>query len=270
MADFFYRLPLWLSTILVLGVAVAIGLGSSVGLRKVFRVSTTAEEREVGTNLMQVVAAYIGIMIAFAGVQVWQDFADAQSAVFRESATAAELYRDLTAYGPETADARSKLRNYVGSIVSDEWPLLEKGGRSAVTDARLADLFAQLAKIRPGDDRDSAIFSESFAKLNDLVELRRERLIDSRSGIPSILWAVALVGSLLTVAYASAFSPTRYNMVMTSGVSLSLGMMFLFILVVDKPFRGDFSVSSQEMAQLSQTFDQLDRRFSSQWVKRSH
>jgi hypothetical protein len=194
-------------------------------------------------------------------VQVWQDFADAQSAVFREGATAAELYRDLTAYGPRTVPVRAAVRNYTASIVRDEWPLLEHGKKSAVTEARLADIFAEFASLQPSDDRDSAIYSEAFSKLNDLVELRRERLIDSRSGIPAILWAVALVGSLLTVAYASAFSPTRYNMVMTSGVSLSLGMMLLFILVVDKPFRGDFSVSSEELSQLSNTFDALDRRF---------
>ncbi|MGE5562084.1 MAG: DUF4239 domain-containing protein [Bacillota bacterium] len=262
MTDFFYRLPIWASAILVLGVSVAIGLGSSVGLRRIFRLRTTAEEREVGTNLMQVVAAYIGIMIAFAGVQVWQDFADAQEAVFRESATAAELYRDLTAYGPETLAARSALRAYVDSVLDDEWPLLEKGRKSSVTEARLADLFAQFAKIRPQDNRDSAMYSEAFSKLNDLVGLRRERLIDSRSGIPGILWAVALVGSLLTVAYASAFSSTRYNVAMTAGVSLSLGMMLLFILVVDKPFRGDFSVSNEELSQLPQAFDALDRHFS--------
>ena len=105
MTDFFYSLPIWQSTILVLGAALAIGLGSSLGLRALFRIRPTNEEKEIAFNLMQVAAAYVGIMIAFAGVQAWQDFADAQGAVSHEAATAAELYQDLSIYGPETRAA---------------------------------------------------------------------------------------------------------------------------------------------------------------------
>ena len=79
MTAFFYNMPIWLSTLLVLGLAVAIGLGSSVGLRAFFRLKTTNDEQEIAVNLMQVVAAYIGIMLAFSGVAVWQNFADAES-----------------------------------------------------------------------------------------------------------------------------------------------------------------------------------------------
>ena len=257
--DFFYALPIWLSTILILALALAVGLGSSVGVRRLLRIESTAEEREVAINLMQVVAAYIGIMIAFAGVQVWQDFQDAHAAVSHESATAAELYRDLTTYGQESAAARGQLRRYLASIVDDEWPLLAREQKSAETDEALADLFMEFGKIRPQDDRDSAFYSEALSKLNDLVEMRRKRLIASRAGIPVLLWMVGLVGSLLTMAYASAFSPTRYNVMMISGVSLTLGLVFLFILVVDKPFKGEFSVGSDELVQLFPTFDSLDR-----------
>ena len=46
---------------------------------------------------------------------------------------------------------------------------------------------------------------------------------------------------------------------MIAGISLALGLMFLFIIVVDRPFMGNFSVTSAELAQLSQKFDSLDR-----------
>src|SRR4029450_9916469 len=101
MTDFFYSLPIWLATILVLGAALVIGLGRSLGLRVLFRLKPSDEEREIAINLMQVVAAYIGIMIAFAGVLVWQDFRDAENAVHEEAASAAQLYRSLTTYGDE-------------------------------------------------------------------------------------------------------------------------------------------------------------------------
>jgi hypothetical protein len=260
MTDFYYSLPLWLATILVLGTALAIGLGSSLGLRAIFRLKTTEQETHIAITMMQVVAAYIGILLAFAGVEVWQDFQDAETAVHQEAATGSELYRDLTTYGPETQPIRNELRTYVATIVHDEWPMLQEGqGGSPKTEAALADLFEEFGKLRPKDERDGAIYSESFSKLNNLVVLRRNRLIDSQTGIPFILWMVGLVGSVLTVSYASSFARGRYNLMMIAGISLTMGLIFLFILTVDNPFKGKFSVSNAEMQQLSVVFDRLDK-----------
>jgi hypothetical protein len=46
---------------------------------------------------------------------------------------------------------------------------------------------------------------------------------------------------------------------MISGVSISLGLVFLFILTVDRPFKGEFSVSNRQLVELSAKFDMLDR-----------
>ena len=117
MVDFFYGLPIWIATVLVLGAALAVGLGSSFGLRYIFHRQSTTEDIQTALSLMQVVAAYIGILIAFAGVQVWQDFSDAENAVHREAASASQLYRDLATYGSETLPARRELRVYIDTVV---------------------------------------------------------------------------------------------------------------------------------------------------------
>jgi hypothetical protein len=259
MLDFFYNLPIWLITVGVLGFSLLVGLGTSYGVRHVFQLHSSDDETESAVSLMQVVAAYIGILIAFAGVQVWQDFADADNGVHREAATAAQLYRDMATYGPETVEARARLRGYTASIVKDEWPLLAKGQTSDTTDVALFRLFESIGKIRPKDGRDTAIYNELFHNLNELVELRRDRLIHSDSGMPVILWIVGLVGSILIVAYTATFPRSRTNALMIGGISIALGLVFLFILIVDRPFMGSFSVSNAELAGLSQKFDTLDR-----------
>ncbi|MEO5578383.1 MAG: hypothetical protein ABIR25_04950 [Sphingomicrobium sp.] len=259
MTDFYYSLPLWIAAVLVLGLALIVGLGSSIGVRALFRLTPSDEEKEVAFNLMHVVAAYIGIMLAFSGVAVWQNFADAESAVHHEAASAAEVYRDLTVYGPETEATRVQLRAYVATVLKDEWPLLKEGRGSMATETALAKLFGEMGKIRPQDQRDAAIYTEALSKLNELVVLRRDRIIASRSGIPIILWVVGLVGSSLAMAYASAFSRTRFNLVMISGTSLAIGLVFLFILTVDGPFKGQVGVDRSELVDLSATFDRLDK-----------
>jgi hypothetical protein len=46
---------------------------------------------------------------------------------------------------------------------------------------------------------------------------------------------------------------------MISGFSMTLGLVFLFILTVDYPFKGEFSVSNRELVKLTSEFDTLDR-----------
>ena len=103
MIGWFYELPIWAVTILVVGGSLAIGLAASHGVQKVLRLKVNDEERDVAINLMQVVAAYVGIMIAFAGVQVWQDYVNSKEMVSKEAATAAErssgLFTHLTQVG---------------------------------------------------------------------------------------------------------------------------------------------------------------------------
>ena len=260
MTDFIYDLPIWVATILVLGIALVVGLGSSIGIQKLFRLKPTGEEKEVAINLMQVVAAYVGFMIAFAGVQVWQDFVDARSGISHEAATAEQLYQDLTMYGPETRDARQALKDYVVSITEDEWPLLEQEQGSETTEAALQNVFSEIGSLDPQDNRTTEIYSEMMGKLNELVEFRHDRIIESQLGVPLILWTIGLAGSLLTVAYASAFTPTRTNIMMIAGISVTLGLVFLFILTVDHPFKGEFSVSNRPLAELPADFDRLERR----------
>ena len=175
------------------------------------------------------------------------------------NADSAQLYRDLSTYGSETAEARQDLRSYVTSIVTDEWPLLAKGDPSPATEDALFTLFDSIGRIRPADGRDSAIFAEVFSNLNRLVELRRDRLIHSRSGMPLILWIVGLVGSVLIVAYTATFPQTRTNRMMIAGISVALGLVFLFILIVDRPFTGAYQVENDELTELPAKFDLLDR-----------
>ena len=46
---------------------------------------------------------------------------------------------------------------------------------------------------------------------------------------------------------------------MIGGISVALGLIFLFILVVDRPFLGGHKISNAELAGLSDKFDSVDR-----------
>jgi hypothetical protein len=89
--------------------------------------------------------------------------------------------------------------------------------------------------------------------------MRRQRIAASRQEIPPVLWIVAIVGSLLTIAYASAFVSSRYASLMISGASLTIGLLFLFLLSVEYPFRHRDGVSPQPFIELLGIMDKVDR-----------
>jgi hypothetical protein len=258
MLDFLLGLKLWQLTVVVLGIALGIGLGFSAGIRKVFRLNPSVQQADLAIDLMQVTSTYIGILLAFAGVLAWQDFRDADTAVENEAAVTSLLYRDLTAYGPEMDPARDALKAYVHSVIVDGWPLLREGKRSPVTEMKLVTVFNDVAAVTPTNEREAAIYREAFSQLNQLVSMRRQRLAASRAQIPDVLWIVAVVGSILTIAYASAFVSSRYALLMIGGTSLTIGLLFLFLLSVDYPFRSRNGVSNEPLVELASIFDKID------------
>ena len=259
MLDLLLGLKLWQLTVVVLGIALGAGWGFSVGIRKVFRLNPTTAQADLAIDLMQVTSTYIGILLAFAGVLAWQDNKDAASAVENEAGVASLLYRDLAAYGPAMDPARDALKAYVRSVVVDGWPLLREGKRSPAAETKLLIVFDDVATVAPTNERESAIYREAFAQLNQLVSMRRQRIAASRSEIPPVLWIVAIVGSVLTIAYAAAFVSSRYASLMISGTSVTIGLLFLFLLSVEYPFRNRNGVTPAPFIELESVFERVDR-----------
>lgn len=259
MLDFLLGLNLWQLTVVVLGIALLAGLGFSIGIRKVFRLNPSSAQADLAIDLMQVTSTYIGILLAFAGVLAWQDNRDAATAVENEAGVASLLYRDIAAYGPEMNPARGALKTYVQTVIVDGWPLLREGKRSPAAEATLLMVFDDVAAVTPTNERQSAIYQEAFSQLNQLVSMRRQRIAASRAEIPPVLWIVALIGSILTLAYASAFVSSRYASLMISVTSLTIGLLFLFLLSVEYPFRNRNGVSKEPFIELAAIFDKIDR-----------
>jgi ABC-type multidrug transport system fused ATPase/permease subunit len=259
MLDFLLDLELWQLTVVVLGLSVVIGVAFSVGIRRAFRLNPSTQQADLAIDLMQVTSTYIGILLAFAGVLAWQDFRDAATAVEGEAGVTSLLYRDLASYGPEMDPARAALRDYVDSVINHAWPLLREGKRSPVTEEKLLRVFDEVTAVTPTNEREAAIFREAYSQLNQVVSMRRHRMAASRATIPPVIWIVALMGSVLTIAYAAAFVNSRYALLMISGTSLTIGLLFLFLISVEYPFRNRNGVTNESLVELQSIFDKIDQ-----------
>jgi hypothetical protein len=260
-ADWYFDLPLWLSTGLVLAACVVVTVGGHLAARALLLRSAPRQETELAATLMVVIAAFTGIMLAFSAVQAWQDYGDAEKAVAAEAAASSELYRDLTVYGEEGRPARQALAAYVRSVVDDEWPRMAKDGEmNQKTSDALVRVFNAMAAIEPSSARKTVIYGEAFKRLNEMVEHRRARLIAGQKVLPALFWLVVLIGSAIIVGYTVVWPATPMNLLLVAGLGVSLGLIFVFILDVDRPFSGRVSVRPGELQRLLPLFDKLEAR----------
>jgi hypothetical protein len=254
MMDMFFSLPDWLAAILVLGGAVGLSIGGHMLARKITP-QVSKEETDLAVALMGVVAAFIGIMLAFAAVQVWDDYNQADKAVALEASSVSQLYRDLTVYGDEARPARAAVRTYVRDVLQDEWPRLVHGQSGPATTLSLIQLFNEVGRIQPQTPRQTVVYGEIFKNLNEVVAHRRERLITARSQLPGLFWVVVLAGSVVIIGFTFVFPVTRTNSMVIGGLAVSLALIFLFIMEVNRPFQGDYVVDAKEIRDLPPLFD---------------
>lgn len=259
MLDFYFSLPLWLSAALVLFLSLVISVGSHRLVQWLFKHAPFPDMKDtkLADAVMGVVASFIGIMLAFSAVQVWQDYGEADRAVAQEAAAISELYRDMAVYGDDTLVPRASVKGYVHAVLDDEWPRLAHGEPGPKAVAALIQLYRDVATIQPKSPRDTVMYGEIFKKLNEVAQYRRARMISARAALPALFWIVVVIGSCILVGYTFVYPSTLQHSLIIAGLGVSLGLIFMFILDVDHPFAGRYSVDNKELSDLLPLFDQI-------------
>ena len=124
-------------------------------------------------------------------------------------------------------------------------PRNKRGERTSKAGNRLFKLNREIAKFRPTGNA-TAIDSEILHTANDLYRARRDRLVAATSKIPTVMWAVTLLGGAFTVGFSFLFGVPKFwiHLLMTGLLSASLALVIVLIVAFDRPFRGELSVSS--------------------------
>lgn len=250
-----YSIPTWLLGLLVVGATTLVGIGGFWLLHKVLPVQRTDDVGNVAISFVSVICAFHSLLLAFSAVLVWQDFQDSQKAVAVEANTVDDVYRDLRIYGgAQAAAAGQTLLEYAKSVVEDEWPRMAEG-KSSEKSAKLIDgVFQQAGALDPQTSREQIIYAEIFRHLNELMNNRQDRLQDAQSEMPGMFWAIVLIATALLIAYTGFLPNTRANLLMVSGMAVSIGLIFFFIVVLDHPFAGGSAVAPDPFVEQLKAF----------------
>jgi hypothetical protein len=243
---FLYDLPDWLMCVCVITSILALAYAGYFAFHRLWRPSFTDVNKNVAMVVLAVVATVNSLLLALTAVSAWDSFGAAEAAVVQEGNTISALARDLAVYdSAQSRDVRRMLREYTDTVVKVEWRDMQRGTPNDDVWNMFDRMFLAIGAIEPDTPRRVSLLPEIWSRTNELVKQRRSRLYTSESHVPGTLWAVVVIGTVLTIVTTFVLPPTRFNFWMVGLVTLSIGLVFYLILAMDRPYTGETGISPQ-------------------------
>lgn len=245
-----YEMPIWSSFLIIVLGCVLFSLVGQYILSPI--VKNWWEHKHDNNDLLSFylsgISMFYSITLGLIAVGTWETFQSTSEIVVKESATLASLYR-VCNYLPEpfNQNTTSLLYEYTNHVINVDWPQHAKGQISD-SSTRIIDRFqAVLFSFEPKTQKDGILFKEALNVFDKFVEVRRMRIASATSQVPSVLWIVVLLGGFINLFTVWLFMPeTKTQGVLFNALfSATVGIMVFSILMLDNPFRGEVSITSE-------------------------
>src|SRR5918994_7435960 len=99
---------------------------------------------------------------------------------------------------------------------------------------------ATLQEIEPRTEAEQDLFAEGLDQIQRLWDARRMRLLQVEEGIPGVLWAVLVFGTVVTVGFTHLFGlqNTRAHRLMVMSLTAVIALVLFTIVAMEHPFSG--------------------------------
>lgn len=248
-----YAFPTWLIGVVMCLIAIAISVGGVLLVRRFVDVKTLKGHHDIAGPIFATLGVIYAVLLAFIIIVVWQDFDRTNNNVTSEATAYSAIYRDTAGFPePFKSRMRAAMDDYINTVIKDEWPLLARGEGSDLATQKAVKVWEVYASFNPQTETEKAFYSESLSRMNNAVELRRQRLMDARKGIHPVLWMVLLLGGIITIVFTFFFGSEnlRAQLIMTTLLAVLITLILFTILVMDYPFTGDINIQPDALQML--------------------
>ncbi|MDD5436299.1 MAG: DUF4239 domain-containing protein [Candidatus Omnitrophica bacterium] len=203
--------------------------------------------------IFQAIALAYTVLLAFVVVVAWQNYDKAVSHTETEANCLVDIFRSSAAFGKTfETEARAVIKEYGKTVILEEWESLSRGEENAKAREALRKMWELYVKYEPKSEKENIFYAESIDKLDGLREMRRLRIIDSRTGVHPVLWFVLLVGALTTISFTFFFGSDKFinHAIMASALGVTIALILLTILSFGFPFTGSGRIEPKMFMQV--------------------
>lgn len=221
--------------------------------------SRRQEHNEVAGFMYAVLGVAYAVLLGLMVVAVWQDYEAAQASAAKEAnavSTVFWLARGLPQ--PEARHIQELARSYARVVAEEEWPMMRQDEESPKAWVLLDELRGSIVALRPTNGAQETLYDNEVQAVRDLGDARRDRLLEADQGLPTLLWAVLLVGGLIVVGFTYLFGlrSTAVHTLMVVALALTIALVLFTIAALDFPFRGDVRVGPDAFRSVLERIDQ--------------
>jgi hypothetical protein len=253
-----YDLPNWLFGILTVATFVLASLFGLTATHRLMRrsIDLSADHSDHNSFVSYFFGASVGlygITLGLISVGAWESYSDVDAKAGAEASSIGALYRDMSSYPePTRTHLQDATKEYIRYVIEEAWPQQRRGIVPTGGTLRVDVIQSHLYSFEPTTNGQIAIHNEAISQFNRFVEHRRQRLLAVTSGMPMVIWAVVLIGALLSMGTTWFFVMKSRNLhrLLVCWYSALLGVLVFLIGAMDNPFRGDFSIGPDAYIQV--------------------
>jgi uncharacterized protein DUF4239 len=247
MFESLFDLPLWIAGLVIIGTLCLFAVGGLLLIRRrvLPRLHVVGTDSEFTGAMLQSVMVFYGLAVALIAVSVWQTYSDTSKVVSAEATSLAAFYRDVSSYPqPIRTQLQQELREYTQNLIEEAWPLQRRGKVPVGGVERMNRFQAVLVSFEPATESQKLLHAETLAAYNKMIHARRLRLDAVHTGLPSVMWAVVVVGAFIGLSASFFFKveDVRLHVIEVLLLAVFVGLIIFMILSLDRPFRGDLGI----------------------------
>ena len=245
--------------IVIVGGITVLATAGALLVRRWVAVEVLERHNEVAGFIYSVIGVMYAVLLGFTAIIIWERYDKAQTAVENEANELGDLFRDAQAFPDGVRkELETKLCSYIRLVIEKEWPAMAEYKLSLETRDAFNQLRQTYRQFTPQTELERIWYTQSLTSLNQANDQRRLRLLSSRSaGIPNVMWVVLLGAGAVTLSFSFLFGTrnTAAQLLMTAGLPITISLVLLSIVALERPFAGIARIEPYAFNQLTLMLD---------------
>ena len=240
----------FLGGILIVAMSVLLALAGLALVHRLVPTPLRESHMAVAGLIYMPLSGLVGVVTAFTIVFVWQNFERTYETTQREAAAMADVYWHADDFSDlERQEVQQLAQSYAQVVIDEEWPLMVQGRESTRAWEIVDEIRRRLDKVEPNTGAEQVMYGREVTQFDAMVNERRLRLLESRQGLPVVLWAALLINAPLLIIFTYIFSVKNLlvHMVLVATLTLVVASMIFTIRSLEYPFSGDLTVQPTSM-----------------------
>lgn len=253
-------MPWWGMLLIVLSAVVA--AAGTLMVRRTIALPVLAAQNEVAGFIYGVLGIVYGVLLGFTVIVVWDKHQLARTRVEDEANALADLFHIGIAFSPPRRDSLVSVVDAYAHVTIDDWAAMADGQPTARATMAYWELWNAYRGIVPSTQREAIWLNAAAARVNNLGDARRLRLLSAKTKVPATMWRVLIAGACITIVFSFFFGTqnVRFHAVMVGGLAAMVVMVLVLVALLERPYAGGTGVDTAAFQEVRAAVDRYVRQ----------